>query len=120
MLSTRNAPPAPLCFRRGKSGYWERQFAQSGRESPMGGVLVIVPCGKRKIWDHDPTHGPAKAEDAYTGTLFRLNREYAEKYGDRWLILSAKYGFVPPEFEIPESYDVAFNKKRTNPIGSSQ
>jgi len=86
----------------------------------MGDVLVIVPCGKRKIWDQDPTHGPAKALEAYMGTLFRLNREYAEKYGDRWLVLSAKYGFVPPEFEIPESYDVAFNKKRTNPIGSSQ
>lgn len=86
----------------------------------MGGVLVIVPCGKRKIWDHDPTHGPAKALEAYTGTLFRLNRAYAEKYGDRWLVLSAKYGFIPPEFEIPGPYDVSFKRKNTHPIGGSQ
>lgn len=82
----------------------------------MAGVLIIVPCGKRKIWDRDPAHGPAKASDAYTGTLFRLNRAYAEKFGDRWLVLSAKYGFIEPDSIIPGPYDVSFKKKQSDPI----
>ncbi len=86
----------------------------------MGGVLVIVPCGKSKIWGSDPTHGSAKAKDAYVGTPFRLNRAYAEKYGDDWLVLSAKYGFVPPDFVIPGPYEVTFKSKKTGPIDSSQ
>ena len=82
----------------------------------MTDVLIIVPCGKSKIWDRDPAHGPATARDAYTGTLFRLNRAYAEKYGDRWLVLSARYGFIEPDFVIPGPYDVSFKKKASDPI----
>jgi len=28
-------------------------------------VLVIVPCGKRKIWDKNPETGPCEARDVY-------------------------------------------------------
>lgn len=56
--------------------------------------LVIVPCGKRKIWDKHPDQGPTRADDAYIGTPFTLNRTYAERFGDRWVVLSAKYGRV--------------------------
>ncbi len=82
----------------------------------MVGVLIIVPCGKRKIWDRDPTRGPTQAKDAYEGTLFRVNRCYAEMYGDYWLVLSAKYGFIPPDFVIPGPYDATFKKKASAPI----
>ncbi len=64
--------------------------------------LVIVPCGCSKIWDRDPKRGPVAAAEAYTGTPFRLNRQYAECFGDAWVVLSAKYGFIAPEFSIPE------------------
>jgi hypothetical protein len=37
-----------------------------------------------------------------------VNREYAEKFGDHWLILSAKHGFIEPEFMIPADYNVTF------------
>jgi hypothetical protein len=84
------------------------------------GVLVIVPCGRVKIWDKDPDHGPAGAKDAYTGILFRLNRAYAERYGNDWMILSAKYGFIAPNFVIPESYEVTFNRRRSSPITSRE
>jgi hypothetical protein len=84
------------------------------------GVLVIVPCGRVKIWDKDPDHGPAAAKDAYTGILFRLNRAYAERYGNDWVILSAKYGFISPNFVIPESYEVTFNRRRSSPITSRE
>lgn len=82
----------------------------------MGGVLVIVPCGLSKVWGKNPQAGPTAASLAYTGPPFRLNKQYAERYGDRWVILSAKYGFIPPDFIIPGPYDVTFKRKSTNPI----
>lgn len=78
--------------------------------------LVIVPCGSAKVWDANPNHGPCPAKDAYTGVPFRLNREYAERFGDRWVILSAKYGFIDPDFLIPEPYEVTLKRKCTNPV----
>jgi hypothetical protein len=32
-------------------------------------------------------------------------------------VLSAKYGFVRPEFEIPGSYEVTFKQRKTEPVG---
>lgn len=80
-------------------------------------VLVIVPCGKKKIWDIHPHAGPCRAKDVYQGPLFKVCKEFAEKFAERWVILSAKYGFIDPDFVIPENYDVTFNKPSTNPIG---
>ncbi|HEX7317065.1 MAG TPA: hypothetical protein VF297_24415 [Pyrinomonadaceae bacterium] len=82
----------------------------------MGGVLVIVPCGLSKVWGKNPQAGPTAASLAYTGPPFRLNKRYAERYGNRWVILSAKYGFIPPDFIIPGPYNVTFNRKSTNPV----
>ena len=82
----------------------------------MERTLVIVSCGKRKIWDVDPGHGPCQAKDAYVGPLFKWARRYAEKFGDMWVILSAKYGFITPDFIIPGNYNVTFKDKKTNPI----
>jgi len=83
-------------------------------------TLVIISCGKRKIWDENPNHGPCQAKNAYTGPLFKLAKQYAEKYADKWLILSAKYGFIPPNFTIPENYNVTFKNPKTNPITLTQ
>jgi hypothetical protein len=82
----------------------------------MHTVLIIVPCGKSKVWDKHPKRGPTRAADAYSGTPFKLNRAYAERFGDAWIVLSAKYGFIAPDFQIPEPYDVAFTKPKTSPI----
>ena len=79
-------------------------------------ILVVVPCGKRKIWKRNLKAGPTKAKDAYVGSPFKVNREYAEKFADEWVILSAKYGFIEPDFVIPEDYDVTFSDPSTNPI----
>lgn len=83
----------------------------------MQDILIIIPCGRRKIWDAEPHHGPSRAADAYTGTLYTLNRAYAESFGDRWVVLSAKYGFIEPDFRIPGPYDVTLNQKSTDPTG---
>ena len=39
------------------------------------------------------------------------------EFGDRWLVLSAKYGFIEPDSVIPGPYDVSFKKKQSDPIG---
>jgi len=36
------------------------------------------------------------------------------------VILSAKYGFIDPDFVIPENYDVTFKDPDTNPISIDQ
>lgn len=86
---------------------------------PMS-TLVIVACGKRKIWDAKPGAGSTKAKDTYIGVPFRFNRGYAEKFSDRWIILSAKYGFIDPNFIVPANYDVTFKDPTTNRITISE
>lgn len=86
-------------------------------KQPMdGNLLIIVPCGQKKIWDKTPDAGPTPAKGAYTGSPFRVNRQYAEHFGDTWTILSAKYGFIEPDFEIPQPYNVTFKRKATRPV----
>ncbi len=82
----------------------------------MNDILVIVPCGSATIWEQDPSAGPTEAYRAYHGTPFKLNRAYAERFADRWMMLSPKYGFIQPNFTIPEPYDVSFRKQSTNPV----
>ena len=79
-------------------------------------TLAIVQCGARKIWRKHPNAGPTRAKDAYASGYFQNNRAYAERFGKRWLILSAKYGFLEPETRIRD-YDVSFLDPRTHPIG---
>ena len=78
--------------------------------------LVIVPGGKSKIWKRCHSCGPTKARDAYTSGPFLTNRAFAEKFADRWVILSTKYGFVNPDFIIPGNYNAVFSRQTTNAI----
>lgn len=79
-------------------------------------TLVIIPCGQSKVWDKRPDSGPIRASDAYTGSPFKVNRLYAEAFGTTRLILSAKYGFTPFDFEIPGPYNVTFKRRKTEPV----
>ena len=79
-------------------------------------LLTIVPCGLSKIWDKKPDTGPTLAKDTYQGAPFKVNRQYAEQCSDRWIILSAKYGFISPDFVISGPYEVTFKRKSTNPV----
>ncbi|GGM16688.1 DUF6884 domain-containing protein [Deinococcus aerophilus] len=80
----------------------------------MPGTLVIVPCGASKIWARQPDLGAVMAKDAYTGPPFVLHRQYAERFGDAWMILSAKYGFLAPDDFLPGPYEVTFKKRHGN------
>jgi hypothetical protein len=82
--------------------------------------LVIVGCGKKKIWDRYPDAGPTPAKDAYVGPYFKLNRRYAEHLGYDWLVLSAKYGFIRPDFVIPDNYNVTFKDQSTHPVSTDE
>jgi hypothetical protein len=78
--------------------------------------LVIVSCGRSKIWDGEPDRSPVAAAEGSTGRPFRINRQNAERFGDAWVVLSAKYGFIAPDFMIAGSYEVSFKHPATSPI----
>ena len=63
-------------------------------------TLLIIPCGKKKIWDVKPSLKSVTAKDAYISTYFRLCRSYSERFADKWFILSGKYGIIVPDFII--------------------
>lgn len=65
-------------------------------------TVVLVACCGQKLEGRHP------AKDLYQSQLFKKARAWAEKNGDRWFILSAKYGLVAPDEEIDE-YDVTLN-----------
>jgi len=83
-------------------------------------ALVVVPCGSSKIWNSFPKRKATRAEEVYIGPPFKVNKDFARKLADKWVILSAKYGFIEPSFVIPEYYDVSFNVPATNPISLSE
>ena len=60
--------------------------------------------------------GPVPASEVYTSRFFKLHRAYAERFGDQWVILSAMYGFVRPDFLIPGPYNVTFKRKASGPL----
>lgn len=79
-------------------------------------MLVVVPCGRAKVWDRHPKAGPTPACRAYVGGPFTVHRRYAERFGDAWVILSAKYGFLRPCDLVPGPYNVTFKRRSSRPI----
>lgn len=77
------------------------------QESPR--VLGILGCTKSKVWDRSIGAGPTPAIDVYKGSKFLDDLKIVDKQSNRWIIFSAYYGFIDPDFVIPESYDVTFN-----------
>ncbi|MDC3412720.1 hypothetical protein NC797_04675 [Aquibacillus sp. 3ASR75-11] len=72
--------------------------------------LGIIPCGNKKIWDKNEDVGPVRAKEAYIGTFHTLCEQYATTFLDRWVILSAKYGYLDPDDIVDGPYDVTFNQ----------
>ena len=68
--------------------------------------LIIVPCGKKKIWDKNPSVGRTPARYAYTSNYFKLCVQYAEKFSDEWVIFSGKYGLIEPNFLMDSNYNI--------------
>lgn len=85
---------------------------RKGAQKPS--TLVILPCGKLKIWSKNFLAGPTPAKDAYISPIFKVHREYAECVATEWRILSAWYGFLHPEAVI-EDYDARFRASDLQP-----
>ena len=73
------------------------------------------------MWTEYGLGSPSRARSSLCqgrlyGGSFKVNRQYAEHIGDAWIILSAKYGFVPPEALIAGPYEVTFKQSSTRPV----
>ncbi|OYT43844.1 hypothetical protein B6U84_05415 [Candidatus Bathyarchaeota archaeon ex4484_40] len=82
-------------------------------------ILYVVNCTKKKVWNEYPNAPPyVPARFAYKGKSFLKFLSFIkpkEKQGVRWLILSAKYGFLEPWHPISD-YNVSFNDPNSGPI----
>jgi len=78
--------------------------------------IIIISCGKKKIWDKDQNAQAITAKNAYIGNYFKLCKRYAERFSDKWFILSAKYGFINPDFVIPDNYDVKLKNSKDQTV----
>ncbi len=64
--------------------------------------IHLLSCVKQK------RSAPAPARDLYTSPWFSKARAYADRRGEPWFVLSAKYGLVHPDESIAP-YDVTLN-----------
>lgn len=99
--------------RLGASEQPERSETAPAQES----VLHIIECSKRKIWDSAAVSTPrfVPAKQAYLGDAIRSWLADPRASTERWLILSARYGFIDPDQPV-ENYDVTFKLPLTGPI----
>ena len=65
--------------------------------------VLLISCGKHK------KTVPCKAKEMYVSERFIRLKQIAEKSGNNWYILSAKYGLLSPE-QIIEPYDLRLSK----------
>ncbi len=79
--------------------------------------LLVVSCGYKKIFERYPYLENIPARKVYIGSFSRAMIEYGDKFfGDNYVILSAKYGFIYPYEIIPKNYNVTFNDPSTKPV----
>lgn len=83
--------------------YMSRPLA---KHENMEKIFLVSCVGKKK-------KSRAPAEELYTSPLFRKSRAVALAHGDKWFILSAKYGLVDPHTTI-EPYDETLNSMPTS------
>ncbi len=69
----------------------------------MAAKIALVACVGKK------TTAPRPARALYTSAWFRKASSYAQQIANRWFILSAKYGPVPPD-RVIAPYDETLNR----------
>lgn len=70
----------------------------------MAPGVLLLGCVKTQL-DH-----PAPADELFCSPLFRLRREYAERSGRPWFVVSSRYGLVAPD-EVIAPYDFALARQ---------
>lgn len=72
-------------------------------------TFCVVSEGDKKIRDIDSHASPTNAREAYVGPLTKKCIEYAEIFHPySWCILSANYGFLFPDENVPGPYYSSF------------
>jgi len=66
--------------------------------------IILISCVSKK------GTSPCAAKNLYISDLFKKTKAYAEKNGDKWFILSAKYGLLEPDAPIAP-YEETLNTK---------
>lgn len=97
----------------------EARAPQADRQPQETDTLYVVCCSKEKIWDTEP--GAARfvpARSAYVGAFIKNWLRSTRADTCRWLILSARYGFIDPDQPVC-NYDVTFSDQATGPITDS-
>ena len=69
-------------------------------------TVAVIPCTNQK------TKIGGKARDVWAGAHFQLTLAHAERYYDKVLVLSYKYGLIDPDFII-EPYDINIKDSTT-------
>jgi hypothetical protein len=95
-----NADHAALCASAERDRAQTLQ-AQPQHDGPLVVTALVACVGEKRT-------SLAPAQDLYQSPWFRKARAYAERYADRWFILSALYGLIAPD-EIREPYNVTLN-----------
>jgi len=75
-----------------------------------------VPAAAPRYGTRNRTQGPTPARDTYTGSPFKVNREYAERFGDSWVILSAKLRLPRPRRNHRRPLQPTFSARLNPPI----
>ncbi len=75
----------------------------------MSDKLVIIPCGKKRIYKNRFGKG-LLARDAYTGNIFKWGVRYADACDADWVIFSPESGYILPYTIIEEDAD--FEKQK--------
>jgi len=92
----------------------------AARRTRRSNRLIVIACGKRKIWDDERGAAECPAKNAYTGPFFKVNRRYAERFAaNDWMILSARFGFLRPDTMIT-NYNATFSGQSADTIGADQ
>lgn len=85
-------------------------------------LVSLVACSATKLSERAP------AQDLYQGQLFRLAREWSERFAGRWYILSALHGVLDPQ-KMVDPYDLSmaerakgyqWQKRTDSPIGKRE
>ncbi|MGE0816172.1 MAG: N-glycosylase/DNA lyase [Vicinamibacterales bacterium] len=100
----------------GRLGSVKRPSAQDDHQRGLPDELHIIECSRSKIWSESndaPRFVPAR--EAYLGDAMKAWLRDPRSATHRWLVLSARYGFIDPDQPV-EHYNVTFGDVRTGPV----
>jgi hypothetical protein len=89
----------------GRAAHNQNALMRAQREAMRQTVVLVACCGPK-------LSNAAPASDIYQSALFKKARAYAETYGDKWYVLSAKYGLLRSD-EIVDPYDLTLSTMTT-------